>query len=69
MSENKIPPQMWPDREEIKYKIEFEAFKVAAETEKTLRELWTEAEEAVRKLWSKRSENWSRLLKLGHLKS
>ena len=55
MSESKIPPQMWPDREEIQKKGEFEAFKrkLELEREKTLHQLWHEAEESVKKLWDR----------------
>jgi hypothetical protein len=55
MSESKIPPQMWPDREEIQKKGEFEAFKrkLEPEREKTLHQLWHEAEESVKKLWER----------------
>ena len=59
MSESKIPPQMWPDREEIQKKAEFEAFKlklerVGLERDKTLYELWGEAEESVKKTLGER---------------
>ena len=46
-----------PNVEEIKNKIEFEAFKNKVQKEKTLDEFWGDAEEAIRKLWDKMDED------------